>query len=157
MNKTTLKVPLRAWHSRNLVWWSCWAARVTNPAPVPSSETQVMKSGNDLSGIICPKKKKKILFFSWIISAGSDSPGSHASACVGTMEEAAQRGEGTNCQRARDHRKCASAHVLMPCHCSLSYKKHFPVHFHLHTLLSRVLSLFLFETSLYTFIVSRRI
>lgn len=84
-----------------------------------------------------PKKEKKVLFFSWISSAGSDLSGSHASACVGTVEEAAQRGEGRNCQRAKDHRKCTSAHVPMPCHCSLSYKKHFPIHSHLHTLLSR--------------------
>lgn len=32
------------------------SCRVTNSAPVSSSETQVMQSGHDLAGIVCPKE-----------------------------------------------------------------------------------------------------
>lgn len=46
------EVPLCVWHSRNLVWWSCWVARVTIPVLFPSSETQAMVT----------RRKKKISF-----------------------------------------------------------------------------------------------
>lgn len=75
---------------------------MTNSASVSSSETQVMQSGHDLAGIVCPKQIFFFFFLSWISSAGSDSPDRHASTCVGIVEVAAWR-EGTNCQGAWDH------------------------------------------------------